>query len=491
MVVEKDVLDSVCSYCLLDKEPSELKRCVACKVARYCSLVCQKADWKLIHKSECPILCKLPGVPPTPTRALYQYLLRYPKAGNELDAWSAGLEHHVTDLKKDTKRWDEMVLQSRAAVDFSKSAPSKVEMVTRLLGIMATNAFRATLPDDSPIGLCFEPALALVNHSCSPNAFVMFDGRKVSLRALEHIEKGDEVFISYIDSTQGREIRRKELQQRYFFQCNCEKCTQDYSPYQAFQRAGLINPSKIDALLDRQALDDHATTRIPTMRQMSEDIEGFDRASCKASLLLDCSRGAELQDERLKLLREAHVELTPFRTHEVFAVPPYPTILDEIYLTFVDNERLAAALVVLLFIFFNCDVYNWPKSTHPARVTRLFTIVRLLKYVASLEPTVLVESLAPVPKELLSRLDYISTAHVLITIMLELGPLSHGEGTTFMAQIREEMVDVEEVQRLRGVNVDMLKAGGTFNDLRSLSKYAFDVIEMQKVQKNGHTADIA
>jgi hypothetical protein len=77
---------------------------------------------------------------------------------------------------------------------------------------MITNAFRATLADDTPVGLCFEPILAQANHSCSPNAVVVFDGRSVALRALESISKGDQVFISYITATEDRTITTKGTQ---------------------------------------------------------------------------------------------------------------------------------------------------------------------------------------------------------------------------------------------------------------------------------------
>src|SRR5438270_11976066 len=63
---------------------------------------------------------------------------------------------------------------------------------------MKLNAFSATEPDDAPIGLCFEPTMAKANHSCLPNAFVSFDGRCVSLKALKPIATGKELFISYV-----------------------------------------------------------------------------------------------------------------------------------------------------------------------------------------------------------------------------------------------------------------------------------------------------
>ncbi|PMD41801.1 SET domain-containing protein [Hyaloscypha variabilis F] len=228
LIVEKEALENVCSFCLIEASSVDipLKRCSACRVPRYCSSGCQKKDWTVVHQKECPILKKLPDIPPTPVRALMQLLLRH-QHGTSLDPRWAGLESHVADMKKDRKRWDEIVLQAQAAVGFSKSPQDRIEVTIQVLCRMITNAFRATLADDSPVGLCFEPILALANHSCSPNAVVVFDGRSVALRALDSIKKGEQVFISYITAMEDRTSRQRDLKQRYFFDCQCEKCRED------------------------------------------------------------------------------------------------------------------------------------------------------------------------------------------------------------------------------------------------------------------------
>lgn len=101
---------------------------------------------------------------------------------------------------------------------------------------MSTNAFRATSTGNDPVGLCFEPVIALANHACSPNAAIIFDGRKIILRALDPIKENDQIFISYIDGTQRRETRQAELKEAYFFTCNCDKCAKDETPYQTWMR---------------------------------------------------------------------------------------------------------------------------------------------------------------------------------------------------------------------------------------------------------------
>lgn len=50
------------------------------------------------------------------------------------------------------------------------------------------------------------------------------DGPLISLRSLDPIKKGAEVFISYIDHTNPYTVRQAELKDRYCFACECTKC---------------------------------------------------------------------------------------------------------------------------------------------------------------------------------------------------------------------------------------------------------------------------
>ncbi|TVY18552.1 SET domain and MYND-type zinc finger protein 6 [Lachnellula arida] len=498
IVVEKDALEKVCSYCLIESGPSSssLKKCTGCKVVRYCTPACQKADWKVIHKNECSLLQRLPGIPPTPVRALYQALLRYVRPAFELDERSAGLEHHVGDLKRDRKRWDEIVLQAKGALEFSKTPADKMDMVTRLLCIMATNAFRATLPDDTPIGLCYEPTLALANHSCVPNAFIMFDGRGVSLMALDPIRAGEQIFISYVDFTQSRDQRRAELKQRYFFDCECEKCKHDYTPYRVCKESTAISSEKLALLYDYKTLLSQADEREQEIQAMQQELHDLKESISVTHSLIDLSKTTASETERLNFLKQAISDLSLYKTHKLFALPSYPTILDELYLAYIDNEHLTSALILLLFIFLNCDIYNWPQPNHPIRVTRLFTIARLLKYAASLEPAALAQSLPFIPREILAGIDFIDATHAVLILVSELAPLSHGQGTRLVGQVELELREVEEVQRLRGGVGKALQewqsegngaadgrkiASQIFTGLRTLAGFAFEVIEKKNL----------
>jgi hypothetical protein len=60
--------------------------------------------------------------------------------------------------------------------------------------------------------------------------------------------------------------------------------------------------------------------------------------------------------------------------------------MHELYLNYLDKSSFLNALIVLLFMFLNCDVYNYPPPHHPVRVIRLFAIAKLLKHLSSLTP---------------------------------------------------------------------------------------------------------
>ncbi|CAL1167485.1 unnamed protein product [Cladocopium goreaui] len=70
------------------------------------------------------------------------------------------------------------------------------------------------------------PTLARANHSCLPNCLV--DGDAGTLRAVRPISVGEEVTVSYLDDAgllMDISSRQKELQERYEFRCQCQRCT--------------------------------------------------------------------------------------------------------------------------------------------------------------------------------------------------------------------------------------------------------------------------
>lgn len=73
------------------------------------------------------------------------------------------------------------------------------------------------------------PLLALFNHSCSPNAAIVFPrgGKEMVAVANADIAAGEEVLTTYVDISDDKETRQGDLQSRYGFECECPACTLD------------------------------------------------------------------------------------------------------------------------------------------------------------------------------------------------------------------------------------------------------------------------
>ncbi|KAI0997663.1 hypothetical protein K3495_g10523 [Podosphaera aphanis] len=241
LLPDKASLSKICSWCFDDGIPfpkigpstsapksypatRPLKKCSGCQVTRYCSTSCQRAHWRSVHRKECVRLALLPDVPPTPVRALMQILLTHP-FGTTWDPRWASLQGHIDEMRQTMgERWDNIQLQAKAAIKFSGREDARFEVALAILGRIFCNSFRTILPDSTPSGLCFEPLIALTNHSCEPNSYVAFEGRTVALRSLVPITRGEELLISYIDNDQPKNVRKSSIWETYWFWCQCPRC---------------------------------------------------------------------------------------------------------------------------------------------------------------------------------------------------------------------------------------------------------------------------
>ncbi|XP_055387670.1 histone-lysine N-trimethyltransferase SMYD5 isoform X2 [Condylostylus longicornis] len=73
-----------------------------------------------------------------------------------------------------------------------------------------------------------------INHSCIPNAQSSFPYSNdiLVLKAIKHIQSGEEICVSYLDECQlmrSRHSRQKILKDNYLFICKCPKCIEQSS----------------------------------------------------------------------------------------------------------------------------------------------------------------------------------------------------------------------------------------------------------------------
>ncbi|XP_065672178.1 SET and MYND domain-containing protein 4 [Hydra vulgaris] len=83
---------------------------------------------------------------------------------------------------------------------------------------------------DKEVGSGIYETSSLLNHSCCPSVCSDFCGDTIVVRAVKHINKGEEISIQYgyTYSLYPKVYRQKELLERYFFKCQCQACSYDW-----------------------------------------------------------------------------------------------------------------------------------------------------------------------------------------------------------------------------------------------------------------------
>ena len=110
---------------------------------------------------------------------------------------------------------------------FRDEVPSKGEALL-IYGRVIINSFNimSTL-EYKPIGIGLYLAASRLDHSCVPNATVIFLGRKLKVRCIEPVDNFKDVRIAYTNIIHDTETRRKDLKEQYYFHCQCFQCRDD------------------------------------------------------------------------------------------------------------------------------------------------------------------------------------------------------------------------------------------------------------------------
>jgi len=89
--------------------------------------------------------------------------------------------------------------------------------VARLLATLSVNAMTVADEEQRGIGLGIYPRGALLNHGEQPNCAQSFRGRRLIIRTLRPVAAGEELTIPYSELAELSCVRRKWLQEQYFF----------------------------------------------------------------------------------------------------------------------------------------------------------------------------------------------------------------------------------------------------------------------------------
>lgn len=72
------------------------------------------------------------------------------------------------------------------------------------------------------LGTSLDLVASLINYSCDPNTFVLFEGDMLCVRALRQLAAGEEIIQCYADVENDVLMRQQVLKSEYFFDCCCE-----------------------------------------------------------------------------------------------------------------------------------------------------------------------------------------------------------------------------------------------------------------------------
>ncbi|KAA8538546.1 hypothetical protein F0562_028154 [Nyssa sinensis] len=229
-VPNKTSVDTRCDGCFTS---SNLKKCSACQVVWYCGSTCQKSDWKL-HRLECQALSKLDkdkikNLTPSVRLMVKLYLRRKLQCEKIIPTTATDNYNLVEALVSHMSEIDEkqLVLYAQMAnlVNLILQWPEvNIKEIAENFSKLACNAHTICDSELRPLGTGLYPIISIINHSCFPNSVLVFEGKLAVIRAVQHIPKHTEVFISYIETAGSTMTRQKTLKEQYFFTCTCPRC---------------------------------------------------------------------------------------------------------------------------------------------------------------------------------------------------------------------------------------------------------------------------
>ncbi|KAI0117352.1 hypothetical protein F4814DRAFT_415994 [Daldinia grandis] len=433
-----------------------LRECTGCRTVAYCTPTCQKADWALAHgRGECKAFRRVqapdPADPhaetdparrdlPTPVRALVQVLVR-----PDVQAAVAELQGHVEAARADPElTWAGIELQARAALHYLNREVSEgnlaeaMEIVCKL----KVNSFNRLDADIGQSGVYVNPALAMINHSCIPNAFVQPIGRKAILHASREIQEGQEIEISYIDSALHRSHRQQALQTQYYFQCLCPRCADDLDVYQVCQQYPHLELNSFSLVPDLDKL------RHPPVKQHLQSNSSL--LQHVEEIYPECIEPLQglSPPEKAKQLRQRWETCAPLREAGLYAVEPLTQVIVDTSICFCEKGNFQYALALSCFLGLNSDPYRDPMPFSVSRVKGMLMVAKLLANTASAPPSAPsgnTGSLSARISQVLGMVDQATMCQTILAMVVHYCPAAHSKEWEIYRQAKDLLSDIESL----------------------------------------------
>ena len=286
---------------------------------------------------------------------------------------------------------------------------------------MMTNALTLVTPTFDPVGICIDALVSSANHSCDPNTVVVFDGPRLSFRSLRTIKRDEEVFISYIDTSDPYDRRQQSLQRRYHFICACYKCKK--APALQEDRFGGASEALLDAT-PLNAAEEHALVHLEEAKKCEDSVDAMKHLTL-ASESLQSTR-------RWPLIRQ-----------------PSPSIQQQIFVHQLSTEPLTGDVLRSGFIiYFKIDPLLFTEAFHPVRVVHNFTLAMLVLYLSGEQEDRQIIWLQQM------GIDLGVVLYGLLQEVLSNVPSSHGVDSRFAKMVQRRCEEVF-TDMTRGTNVNL------------------------------------
>lgn len=208
------------------------------------------------------------------------------------------------------------------------------------------NAFNLTSVQYDRIGLYLHPYAALINHSCDYNSVVGFDGDECFVKAVRPIKKDEQISISYIDASSPYRTRRKELSDRYFFDCRCSKCSKG------------------------------ADTREDAFPETPHDSSTLEVAGKKANDLVESASAPEIEPIEAVRKLESAIQVL-HKSSWPITRQPYISARDELVTTLLSTGRFKTAFAQSAIRYTRVDPIVYPYGSHPIRYVHAWALTKL------------------------------------------------------------------------------------------------------------------
>lgn len=320
----KESPQSKCEWCF---SSTNLKKCSACHVVWYCSSRCQKSDWKL-HSAECRALSKVDkervkSLTPS-LRLMVKLCIRrkleiekiIPTSATESYKYVEALVSHMSDIdEKQLLLYAQMANLVNLILQWPNSQIS-IKEIAESFSKLACNAHTICDGELRPLGTGLYPVISIINHSCFPNSVLVFEERLAAVRAMQHIPKGTEVLISYVDIAGSTISRQKTLKDQYYFSCACSRCIKlgqsDDIRESAILEGYRCKDSKCDGILLRDSDNKGFICQKCGLLREKEEITNISKEvktiSEKASMSLSSGHKTEAV-EAYKMIEELQLQL--------------------------------------------------------------------------------------------------------------------------------------------------------------------------------------